>query len=204
MKKIVGHGFFLFILVAQNAWCNAVSDALQAKLNAIGTMNASFNQVVKAQKREVSRSSGTMALSRPGRFRWETKQPMEQLVIADGKHLWIYDIDLEQVTIKKQAQVGGMAALFLSGYGDTVDRDFDVTTYKEKGKEYYDLKSKSNKANFPRVKLMFVGATLNGIELFDQLGQHTDVSLSHIQNNPSLSATLFKFKIPKGVDVVQQ
>lgn len=204
MKKLMGNGFFLLMLFAQNAWCDAVSDALQAKLNAIRTMNASFSQVVKAKQREVSRSSGTMALSRPGRFRWETKQPMEQLVIADGKHLWIYDVDLEQVTIKKQAQVGGTAALFLSGYGDTVARDFDVTTYKEKDKEYYDLKSKSNKASFQRVKLVFVGSTLNGIELFDQLGQHTDVSLSRIKNNPSLSPALFQFKTPKGVDVVDQ
>ena len=203
MKKIISSGFLLFFLSTQTAWCDA-AEVLQTKLNAIRTMNASFNQVVKAKKREVSHSSGTMALSRPGRFRWETKRPMEQLVVADGKNLWIYDVDLEQVTVKKQGQVGGMAALFLSGYNDTVARDFDVTSYKNDDKEYFDLKSKSSKANFQRVKLVFVGDTLNGIEFFDQLGQHTDVNLSHIKNNPSLSANLFKFKAPKGVDVVEQ
>ena len=207
MKKI----FLLKILgstllfMAQQAWCDEVSSVLQAKLNAIRTMNASFNQVVKAKKNEVSRSSGTMALSRPGRFRWETKHPMEQLVIADGKQLWIYDVDLEQVTVKKQEQgVGGTAALFLSGYDDTVARDFDVTSYKEGGKEYFDLHSKSKKANFQRVKLIFLGEKLNGMELYDQLGQHTDVSLSRIKQNPTLPAGLFKFKTPKGVDVVEQ
>jgi outer membrane lipoprotein carrier protein len=195
----------LLLCWAQHVWSDVVSDMLQAKLNSIHTMNASFSQVVKAKKHEISRSSGTMALFRPGRFRWETKRPMEQLVIADGKHLWVYDIDLEQVTVRKQEQgVGGTAALFLSGYGDTVSRDFDVTTYKERDKEYFDLLSKSNKANFQRVKLMFVGDMLSGIELFDQLGQHTDVSLSHIKNNLTLSPALFKFKTPKGVDVVQQ
>ena len=195
----------LLLFGVSHAWCDEVSDVLQAKLNAIRTMNASFKQVVKAKKQEVSRSSGTMALFRPGRFRWETKHPMEQLVIADGKQLWVYDVDLEQVTVKKQEQgVGGTAGLFLSGYDDTVARDFDVTTYKEDGKEYFDLHSKSNKANFQRVKLIFVGEMLNGIELYDQLGQHTDVSLSRIKHNPSLSPTLFKFKTPKGVDVVEQ
>lgn len=195
----------LLVSLAQHAYCDEVSNVLQAKLNAIRTMNASFSQVVKAKKHEVSRSSGTMALFRPGRFRWETKNPMEQLVIADGKHLWIYDVDLEQVTVKKQDQgVGGTAALFLSGYDDTVARDFDVTTYKEGSKEYFDLHSKSNKANFQRVKLIFVGEMLNGIELYDQLGQHTDVNLSKIKQNPKLSPTLFKFKTPKGVDVVEQ
>ena len=160
---------------------------------------------MNAKKHEVSRSSGTMALSRPGHFRWQTKRPMEQLVIADGQHLWVYDAELEQVTIKKQEKgLGGTAALFLSGYGDTVTRDFDVTTYKEDKKVYFDLHSKSSKANFQRVKLVFVGEVLSGIELFDQLGQHTNVDLTHIKHNPTLAPALFTFKAPKGVDVVQQ
>jgi outer membrane lipoprotein carrier protein len=195
----------VLLLMSQHAWCDEVSTTLQAKLNAIRTMNASFSQVVKAKKHEVSRSSGTMALFRPGRFRWETKKPMEQLVVADGKHLWIYDVDLEQVTVKKQEQgVGGTAGLFLSGYDDTVARDFDVTTYEEGDKQYFDLHAKSSKANFQRVKLIFVGERLKGMELYDQLGQHTDVNLSNIKHNPTLSTALFKFKTPKGVDVVDQ
>ena len=202
MQKIA----LLFVLMwAQDACCDAVSDTLQAKLNAIRTMSASFTQVVKANKHEVSRSTGTMALSRPGRFRWQTKSPMEQLVLADGQHLWIYDVDLEQVTIKKQDKgLGGTAALFLSGYGDTVTNDFDVTSYTKGNKAYFDLHSKSGKANFQRVKLIFVGEELNGLELYDQLGQHTDVALSQIKNNPTLAPALFKFKTPKGVDVVEQ
>ena len=202
MKKIT---LFLMLLWIQNTWCDAVSDNLQAKLSAIRTMSASFVQVVNAQKREVSRSSGTMALSRPGHFRWQTKTPMEQLVLADGQHLWVYDVDLEQVTVKKQENgLGGTAALFLSGYGDTVTRDFDVTTYNKGNKSYFDLHSKSSKANFQRVKLVFVGGELNGLELYDQLGQHTEVSLSQIKNNPTLAPALFKFKTPTGVDVVEQ
>lgn len=202
MKKIT---LFLLCLFAQQAWCDVISETLQSKLNAIRTMSASFSQVVNAKKREVSRSTGTMALSRPGRFRWQTKSPMEQVVIADGQRLWIYDVDLEQVSVKKQEKgMGGTAALFLSGYNDTVTRDFDVTTYKKGDKEYFDLQSKSGKANFQRMKLVFVGNELRGLELFDQLGQHTDVKLSSIKNNPKLPANLFKFKTPKGVDVVEQ
>jgi outer membrane lipoprotein carrier protein len=202
MQKIA----LLFMLMwAQHGCCDVVSDSLQAKLNAIRTMSASFTQIVSANKREVSRSTGTMALSRPGRFRWQTKSPMAQLVLADGQHLWVYDVDLEQVTIKKQDKgLGGTAALFLSGYGNTVTHDFDVTTYTTGHKAYFDLHSKSGKANFQRVKLVFVGDELSGLELYDQLGQHTDVALSQIKNNPTLSSALFKFKIPKGVDVVEQ
>jgi outer membrane lipoprotein carrier protein len=168
-------------------------------------MTAHFNQVVKAKKREVSRSSGTMALQRPGRFRWQTIDPMEQLVVADGKKMWVYDVDLEQVTVKKQAKgLGGTAALFLSGYDDTVTRDFDVTQKNAGKTTTFDLQSKSPKENFQQIKLTFTGDNLTGLELHDQLGQVTTVKLLQIKSNPKLSAQLFQFKPPKGVDLVQQ
>lgn len=202
MKKIT---FVIGLMWMVGAHCDAVSDGLQSKLNAIRTMTATFNQVVMAKKHQVSRSSGTMALFRPGRFRWQTKRPMEQLVIADGKHLWIYDVDLDQVTVKKQDKgLGGTAALFLSGYDNTLTRDFEVTTYQKGNKDYFDLKAKSNKENFQRMTLMFVGNELQGIELFDQLGQHTNVTLNHVKNNQTLAPSLFSFKTPKGADVVEQ
>lgn len=199
MNKIA----LLFLLWLPHAYCDSVSDTLQAKLNAMRTMSATFNQTVKANKRQVSHSSGTMALNRPGRFRWQTIRPMAQLVIADGHRLWIYDADLEQVSVKKQDNgLGGTAALFLSGYNDTVTRDF-VVTVNQLG-SVFDLRAKSTKANFQRVTLRFDGNILNGIGLYDQLGQHTDVHLSNIKVNPKLAPSLFQFKPPKGVDVVLQ
>lgn len=187
------------------AYCDVVSDALQVKLNAIRTMTAKFNQVVMAKKREISHSSGTMALARPGHFRWQTQQPMAQLVVADGKQLWIYDEDLEQVTVKKQDNgLGGTAGLFLSGYNDTVTRDFNVTVKTLGDSSCFDLQARSIKANFQRAKLTFKGNALTAIELFDQLGQHTDVHLSAVKINPKIEQSLFQFKTPKGVDVVEQ
>lgn len=187
------------------AYCDEVSEALQVKLNSIRTMTAKFNQVVMANKRQISHSSGTMALARPGHFRWQTQNPMAQLVVADGQRLWVYDEDLEQVTVKKQDKgLGGTAGLFLSGYNDTVTHDFAVTVKMRGNTSYFDLHAKSMKANFQRVKLTFEGSALSAIELFDQLGQHTDVRLSTIKINPTLNQALFQFKIPKGVDVVEQ
>lgn len=202
MKKWV---LLIMLAFVNNAFCESVGDVLQTKLNTIRSMTATFNQVVKAKKREISHSSGTMALERPGRFRWQTEDPMEQLVVADGKQLWVYDIDLEQVTVKKQEKgLGGTAALFLSGYDDTVTRDFEVSAATKGKQQIYDLRSKSSKANFQRVKLIFTGDILNTIEMFDQLGQHTVVNLKNVKLNPKLASNLFKFKPPKGADVVQQ
>ncbi|HHF7345909.1 TPA: outer membrane lipoprotein chaperone LolA [Legionella feeleii] len=202
MKKLV---LLLSLVFAGNACCESVGDILQTKLNAIRSMTASFSQVIKTKEKEISRSSGTMALERPGRFRWQTKSPMEQLVVADGKKLWVYDVDLEQVTVKKQEKsLGGTAALFLSGYDDTVTRDFDVTATTAGDKQAYDLRSKSHKANFQRMKLIFNRNVLIAIEMFDQLGQHTVVNLKNVKTNPKVAARLFQFKPPKGTDVVQQ
>lgn len=166
MKKLI---ILLLFVFTAHAYCESAGEILQAKLNAIRSMTAHFNQVVKAKEKEISHSSGTMALARPGRFRWQTKQPMEQLVIADGNKLWVYDVDLEQVTVKKQEKgLGGTAALFLSGYNDTLTRDFEVSAVPAaEANQAYDLHAKSNKSNFQRLKLLFKGNDLIGLEMFD-------------------------------------
>lgn len=202
MKKII---FMGLIFLSTSGFSQNSGELLQSKLNAIRSMTADFNQVVKAKKREVSHSSGTMALERPGRFRWQTNSPMKQLVIADGKKMWVYDVELEQVTVKKQQKgLGGTAALFLSGYDDTVTRDFDVTQKDGANGIVFDLKSKSAKANFQRIKLIFTKDNLTGLELYDQLGQTTLVKLVQIKSNPKLSSQLFQFKAPRGTDIINQ
>ena len=204
-KLLISLILFSSSALAQADNSQSASAALQTKLNSLHTMIANFSQVVKTKRREISRSSGTMALERPGRFRWQTKEPMEQVVVADGKKVWIYDVDLDQVSVKKQEKsVGGTAALFLSGYDDTVARDFNVTMGTKGDEAAFDLTSKSANANFQRVQLVFNGPALTGIVMFDQLGQVTDVKLQNAKLNQKLAASLFQFKTPKGVDVVEQ
>lgn len=202
MKKMVAVLLFGFYhaVIGQTA-----GELLQTKLNAMHTLKASFSQVVKANARSLSHSSGKMALQRPGRFRWEVESPMEQLVVADGKKMWVYDKELEQVTVKNQEQqMGGAAALFLSGSNESLSRDFEVVQKKHKKELIFHLKAKSVKANFQKVKLTFYQDQLIALELLDQLGQTTFVKLNKGQSNLKLSPDLFQFKVPKGVDVVYQ
>lgn len=202
MKRIA---LFLLGCYSSYALSQTPGELLQSKLNAMSTMTANFNQTVKAKKKEVSSSSGTMALQRPGRFRWKTIEPMEQLIVADGQKMWIYDKELEQVTVKKQEKgLGGTAALFLSGYDNEVTKDFDVTEKDEGKLMVFDLKAKAAKENFQRIKLLFNKEQLVGLELHDQLGQITTVKLSQIKMNEKLAEKLFQFTPPKGVDVVKQ
>lgn len=202
MKKIM----IAFLLMgAGAAFSQSPGELLQTKLNSIRTMTANFQQTVKAKHRMVSRSSGTMALQRPGHFRWQTRSPMAQVMIADGQKIWVYDKELEQVSVKKQQKgIGGTAALFLSGYNNTVSRDFKVTQSGSGNDVTFDLRAKSSKGGFQHIKLRFNQNTLTGLELYDQLGQTTSVHLSQVKINPKLSAALFQFKAPKGVDVVRQ
>ena len=206
MKKIASFIFvFITTVITNSAIAATAAVTLQHKLNSLRSMSADFSQVIRAKNRIVSRSSGNMALQRPGKFRWDTKTPMAQLVVADGRRIWVYDVDLEQVTVKKQDKgMSGTPALFLGGFTNTVTRDFIVSEFKQGKHELYDLRAKAAKDNFQRIKLGFTGDALYSIELFDQLGQHARIQLSHVSINPSLAASLFQFNPPKGVDVVKQ
>ena len=192
-------------LVSFQAISQTAAEDLQQKLNGFQTMKAQFSQIVKAGKRSLSTSQGSMALSRPGKFRWQTNDPLKQVIVADGQKLWVYDVDLEQVTVKKQGKsLHGTAALFLSGYSDTVTRDFTVVKTEQGTRQIYKLQALSPKETYQKLMLSFVGAELRAIEFYDQLGQHTLVDFNQVKNNPTLAASLFKFSPPKGVDVVEQ
>lgn len=205
-KSITWIAVFCWLHFSAYAMVDSPENRLQEKLNNLTTMTARFKQIVRAEGREVSRSRGKMALQRPGRFRWHTLSPMEQLVVADGNKLWVYDVELEQVTVKKQQKgIGGTPGLFLSGYDDTVSRDFHVTEKsKNRNLLQYDMRAKSKKENYQRVKMTFSKDTLVQLVLYDQLGQKTTVDLLGIQNNPKIKSSQFKFKPPKGVDIVKQ
>lgn len=191
--------------IAVSAYADIPIDLVQKKLLAIRTMHAAFMQTIHAKHRVVSQSSGMMALSRPNRFRWQTKQPMAQTVIADGKRVWIYDTELEQVTVSQQTKhLGAAGALFLSQDHNAVARDFDLMSYHQGVFDTFDLQAKSHKSNFEHVRLMFKKNILVGIELDDQLGQHTVVRFSNIKMNQTEPDHLFQFKVPDGVDVVEQ
>ncbi|MCR9192268.1 MAG: outer membrane lipoprotein chaperone LolA [Gammaproteobacteria bacterium] len=195
----------LLSMIVTTVIAGTPEDLVQKKLSAIHTMQAAFAQTIRAKHRVVSKSSGSMALARPNRFRWQTKKPMAQIVVADGAKVWIYDVALEQVTVSKQTQHLGVAgALFLSQDNDAVARDFNVVAHHQAAVETFDLHAKSSKANFEQVRLVFKKELLTSIELDDQLGQHTTVIFSQIQMNQPESAKVFQFKIPAGVDVVQQ
>ncbi|OGV32297.1 MAG: outer membrane lipoprotein carrier protein LolA [Legionellales bacterium RIFCSPHIGHO2_12_FULL_35_11] len=197
--------FFILFIFTFSAFADISSDILQRKLEAIKTLQATFTQVISAKKQNSNETSGEMALARPNHFRWQTKKPMPQLLVADGQKLWLYDEELEQVSVKKQSKkIGGAVAIFLGDDKNIISKDFNVVMLHKNNKDYFTLLAKSPEASFEKVQLVFTGDLINGIDLFDQLGQHTKVTLDKVAINQKLSSALFKFIVPKGTDVVTQ
>ena len=187
------------------AWGETAGEVLWDKLGHISSMHASFTQKVTVKKRELSQSSGTMAFKRPGHFRWQTKAPMEQLLVADGQKFWLYDIELEQVTVRPQQEMMGAAAgLFLGDDSTRFFQDFNVTEAHEDKTDVFKLEAIAKQANIQRMTLRFEAAKLVSMDLYDQLGQRTAIVFKQVQTNAKLSPNLFRFSPPAGVDVVEQ
>lgn len=166
------------------------------------SMTASFTQTTKGASNGTFK--GTMSVQRPNNFRWETTSPSEQLIVANGSSLWIFDKDLEQAT--KQSvdnQVGNTPALLLSGDPSKIDKNFKVTQ-PYSTKNYYVLYPKSSDASFKSLSMSFSGGKPVMMVLNDTLGQTTSIKFSNIKLNPTINSNQFKFTPPKGVDIINQ
>ncbi len=203
--KLLKYSFYLLVLFCATTFAQTRDIYLQQKLSKIKTMKASFSQIIKAKNVEPTKSSGNMALAKPNHFFWNTVKPMPQLFIADGENLWIYDKDLEQVSVRKQGKkLSGAAAIFLSDKNNNLAKDYDIDLTKSNKEERFDLRAKASHVSFKRVGLVFVGDVIKQIDLYDELGQHTEVLFTDVKLNSKLSSNLFKFTVPKGTDVVRQ
>src|SRR5690606_6675924 len=137
------------------------------------------------------------------RFRWDYRAPYEQVIVSDGVRIWVYDRDLEQVTVRKLDQaLSATPAMLLSGEGALTD-NFDVIAAEERsGVLWVELQPKRDDTDFKSVRLGFAGQHLRYMELADKLGQTTLLEFSDVRRNPSLDAARFVFDVPPGADVI--
>lgn len=178
-------------------------DQLRAFVASTSSLRADFSQQVSGQRSARQASSGTLSLQRPGKFRWVYTKPYEQLIVGDGSKLWLYDKDIEQVTVKKLDQaLGSSPAALLAGSND-IDKAY---TLKEAGRsdavEWLEATPKSSDSTFQSVRMGFAQNELQLMELKDNFGQTTLIRFSKLEKNPKLGADLFRFTPPKGVDVI--
>ena len=174
---------------------------------------ADFSQVVTSpgkdgQAARSKTSTGTFEFSRPNRFRFNYKKPFEQTIVADGQTLWLYDVDLNQVTARKQAQVLGStpAALIASSPDlNALKKDFALEAIADRdGLQWVQATPRAKDGQLHSVKVGFRGTDLAALDILDSFGQRSVISFNKLEVNTGVSADAFQFKPPQGADVVRQ
>jgi outer membrane lipoprotein carrier protein len=188
-------------------------ESLENFVRTAKTGKADFSQVVTSpgkdgQAARSKTSTGTFEFSRPARFRFDYKKPFEQTIVADGQTLWLYDVDLKQVTSRKQAQVLGStpAALIASSPDlNALKKDFNLEAIADRdGLQWVQASPKVKDGQLHSVKIGFKGNDLAALDILDSFGQRSVISFSKMELNAGVSTDSFTFKPPQGVDVVKQ
>ena len=194
----------LLLLASTTAHASAI-ERLHTFVVSTHSAQADFTQeVLDKYGKRIQSASGTMQFERPGRFRWVYKKPYEQLIVGDGKKFWMYDADLNQVTVKKlDAALGSSPAALLSGNNE-IERDFALKDVEDRdGLEWLQAIPKSTETTFQKILMAFnARSELIVMELHDAFGHHTVLRFSALKSNPAFGAQQFKFVPPKGADVL--
>lgn len=168
------------------------------------TMRAQFHQtVLDNMGGKVQDVTGSMQLSRPGKFRWDYNKPFVQLIVGDGHKVWLYDPELNQVTVRPLDKVLGSSPAALLAGGTEIDRNFILKNDGGQGQlDWVEARPKDQDSGFARVLLGFKDGLLQEMELHDNFGQTTVIEFQKVERNPRLDAQAFRFVPPQGADVV--
>ena len=213
MKKLTA--LLLIASCAFNARAGGL-ESLESFVKSVKTGRADFTQVVTPPSRDgqaprIKTSTGTFEFSRPGQFRFVYRKPFEQTIVADGQTLWLYDVDLNQVTARKQDQVlNSTPAALIASASDlkALQTDFTLTAEPAKdgvkdGIEWVSATPKSKDNQVQTVRIGFRAGVLAVLEILDSFGQKSRMNFTAFTANAPLDATTFQFKPPAGADVVR-
>lgn len=167
------------------------------------TMEADFEQTLRTHEGEVlQQTEGKFYLDRPGKFRWNYKSPYEQVIVSDGERVWIYDVDLQQVTVQKQTADSAATPMALLEDSSSLYESFHVSPLDtHEGVYRLKLLSKTKESDFAEIVVGLDEKGLRFMQLHDQFEQVTDIVFSQIDTNKKLSKEIFQFIPPEGVDV---
>ncbi|MCY1405420.1 Outer-membrane lipoprotein carrier protein [compost metagenome] len=179
---------------------------LSELLSKAQTMTARFSQLtLDGSGTRLQETAGQLSLKRPGLFRWHTDAPQEQLLISNGEKVWLFDPDLEQVTIQKLDQrLTQTPALLLSGDTSKIHESFDITRKEGGNVVDFILKPKDKDTLFDNLRISFRNGVVNDMQLIDSVGQRTNILFFDVKMNQAIDAKQFVFEVPKGVDVIQE
>lgn len=190
--------------LAQAAPAETGAARVEQFLHGLQSFEANFSQrLTDKSGRILDESSGRLAIQRPNRFRWDYQAPAEQVIVADGKRIWLYDPELEQVTVRRlDDTLSATPAMLLSGDGKLQDNFKVVRSKRENNVDWVTLEPVRPDTDFKSVTLGFVGAELRHMQLADKLNQTTSLEFADMQSNKPLDPQRFTFTPPPGTDVI--
>jgi outer membrane lipoprotein carrier protein len=194
----------LFALLVAGAAQASSAERFKAFLRTTHSARATFEQKVYDRDRKlVQESSGSFVFLRPGRFRWAYEKPAEQLIVGDGQRVWIYDRELNQVTVRKlTGALGSTPAALLAGSSD-IESAFELSDAGDRdGLEWLEAKPRDRDAGFERIRMGLGTGGVQAMELVDNFGQTTVLRFSGMVRNPKVDPADFRFEPPKGADVL--
>ncbi|MBG9388205.1 outer membrane lipoprotein chaperone LolA [Caenimonas aquaedulcis] len=210
MKKTLAA--LLLLASSLPTWASGL-DALESFVRNAKSGHSDFTQVVTSPSRDgqaarSKTSSGTFDFSRPNRFRFTYRKPFEQIIVADGQTLWIHDVDLNQVTSRKQAQVlNSTPAALIAAAPDlaSLRKDFNLEAAPDKdGMQWVHATPRTKDGQLHSVMIGFRGNDLSALEILDSFGQRSRLTFNKMELNAAVAPDAFQFKPPQGADVVKQ
>ena len=186
---------------------------MESFVKTVKTGRADFTQVVTPPARDgqaarSKTSTGTFEFSRPGQFKFVYKKPFEQSIVADGQTLWLHDVDLNQVTARKQAQVlGATPAALIASAADlrALQAEFTLVAAPDKeGLEWVTATPKTRDGQVQSVRIGFRDGLLASLDILDSFGQNSRMNFQTFQANVAMDASNFQFKVPAGADLIRQ
>lgn len=198
------YGILAWLLLAVSPLqANEIEDRLNKALSSLDSLQADFKQTVLDDTQQVvQQSMGQVTIQRPGKFTWIYKEPYEQRIIADGRELWIYDVDLDQVTVKPMQSGLATAPIMLLMQQQPVENEFDVAEIGQRKYLYWvELTPKNADMEFSMVYLGLEGDIVKAMELRDRFGQSTQIVFDNLRTGVVFKPDAFVFNPPPGVDV---
>lgn len=179
-------------------------DSLRRFFKEVNSFSARFSQVVLDERLSpIQESSGMLWIERPNKFRWDYEKPYQQRIVADGERLWVYDVGLQQVSVRRlSGGLGDTPAMLLAGRGRLEDNFTIKALGAQNGTEWVQLSPRRKDSGYEDIRIGFAQGKLRVLEMVDGFGQVTRVTFQSSRENPRIEPNRFSFTPPEGVDVV--
>jgi len=209
MRQLINlMSLFVLLFAFTSSYADDTSkEQLSQLLKNMHSFKADFTQTIMDKRgRALQQSRGKMQLQRPGRFRWDVQTPTKQLIVTNGQRLWIYDPDLDQVTIRNLVKAAGETpAMLLSDETLVLGDQFVVKPAKTDSQlSWYTLTPRDKSTVIASLRLAFLNQEIKKMEINDHLGHTTLIEFNHAKMNVALSEASFSFKPPANIDIIDE